>query len=86
MGILVEPLYRFWLYLGKFMAWRVRRAKDHEPEYREYWVHRHQAAEGYLGTETRCRPTARIFRLLELLTWYSPLGQLIVWRTKKGDW
>lgn len=84
--ILVELLYRFWLYFGKFMAWKMRRAKDREPEYREYWVHRRQAAEGYMGTETRYRPTPKAIRLLDLLVWYSPLGQLIVWRTKRSDW
>lgn len=84
--ILLEVLYRFWRCCEKFMAWRARRAKDREPEFRESWWARREAAEGYLGTELKYKPTPKFIRLLDLLVWYSPVGQFTVWWTKRGDW
>jgi len=79
-------LYQIWLRFEKLEAWWLQHKKGGEIVIRESWWARREAAGGYLGTETRYRPTPKLLRLLELLVWYSPLGQLIVWRAKRGDW
>lgn len=85
-GILTELLYRFWVSFEKMVAWWLRRRKGADVVVREVWWARRETSEGYLGTETTYKPTPRIIRLLELLAWYSPPGQLIVWRIKRSDW
>lgn len=83
---LVEALYHIWVRYERFVAWRMKRAKGGDVIIRESWIHRREAAQDSLGTPLDYKPQSKISRFFDLLLWYSPLGQYMVWRIKKSDW
>jgi len=84
--MLYEAIYRLWRGYEKYTVWRMKRAKGGDVVIRESWVYRRECAAGYLGTITERKPQSKISRFFDLLLWYSPVGQVIVWRMKKSAW
>lgn len=80
-----ELIYQIWIRYERFIAWRMERAKGGDVVIREVWIHKRECAAGYLGMPLDYKPQSKISRFFDLLLWYSPLGQLIVWRIKKSE-
>lgn len=86
-NLMAELLYHIWLRFEKVVAWWLQHQKGSEVIIREVWIHKRETAQGYLGTALVYKgPPNRVLRILDLAMWYSVFGQLILWRTKKGDW